>query len=163
MLEKTGIPTPEQIEAIKPSKERLAQGPVAIVECFQEIPCDPCYTACNRGGFLPFADINDLPKTDEEKCNGCGICVGFCPGLAVFIVDETYSDQEALVTIPWEFTRLPQEGSQVWGLDREGKELVQVTVKKVRKSPKKNGAYMLTLIVPKEKAYDIRSISHKEQ
>ena len=162
MLQDTGIPTPEQIEAIKPSKERRARGPVAIVECFQEIPCDPCYTACNRGAFLPFEDINDLPKTDDEKCNGCAICVGFCPGLAVFIVDETYSDDEALVTIPWEFSLVPAEGSKVWGLNREGQEAAQVTVKKVRKSAKKNGAHLLTLIVPKKLAYDIRSINHKE-
>ena len=162
MLEKTGIPTPEQIEAIKPSKERLAEGPVAIVECFQEIPCDPCNTACNRGGILPFADINDLPQTDEEKCNGCGICVGFCPGLAIFILDDTCSDTESLITIPWEFSRLPAEGSQVWGLNREGQKVAMVTVKKVRKSAKKNGAHLLTLMVPKELAYDIRSISHKE-
>lgn len=162
MLERTGIPTPEQIETIKPSKERLAKGPVAIVECFQEIPCDPCNTACNRGGILPFEDINDLPKTDEEKCNGCGICVGFCPGLAIFILDDTYSDTESLITIPWEFSRLPAEGSQVWGLNREGQQVAMVTVKKVRKSAKKNGAHLLTLIVPKDLAYDIRSISHKE-
>ncbi len=162
MLQNTGIPAPEQIEAIKPAKERLAKGPVAIVECFQEIPCDPCFTACKQGAFLPFEDINDLPKTDDEKCNGCAICVGFCPGLAIFIVDETYSEAEALVTIPWEFSRVPAAGSKVWGLNREGREASLVTVKKVRKSPKKNGAHLLTLIVPKNMAYDIRSISHKE-
>ena len=162
MLEKNGIPTKEQIEAIKPPKERLAKGPVAIVECFQEIPCDPCHTACNRGGMLPFEDINDLPKMDFDACNGCGICVGFCPGLAVFIVDETYSEDEALVKIPWEFLRLPEAGSQVKGLDREGNEVATVTVKKVQKSAKKNGAHILWLVVPKELAYDIRSISHKE-
>ena len=98
----------------------------------------------------------------EDKCNGCGICVGFCPGLAIFILDDTYSDTESLITIPWEFCLLPAEGSQVWGLNREGQKVAMVTVKKVRKSAKKNGAHLLTLIVPKDLAYDIRSISHKE-
>ena len=29
-----------------PSEERMAQGPVAVAECVQEIPCNPCETAC---------------------------------------------------------------------------------------------------------------------
>jgi Fe-S-cluster-containing hydrogenase component 2 len=159
MLTRTGVPTQRQIEAVKPPPERLRKGPVAVVECFQEIPCDPCFTSCTRGAILPFADINDLPQLDYDRCNGCGTCVGFCPGLAIFIVDETYSKQEALIKIPWEFLSLPPEGSQVQGLNREGRAVARVTVKKVQRSPKKNGANILTLVVPTELAYEIRSIS----
>jgi Fe-S-cluster-containing hydrogenase component 2 len=162
MLERTGVPTKKQIEEIKPSKERLAQGPVAIVECFQKIPCDPCFTACRRGAFLPFEDINDLPCMDYENCNGCGICIGACPGLAIFVVDETYSDREALVTIPWEFLPVPVEGSTVEGLNREGEPVAEVKVHKVRPAAKKKEAKLVTLVVPKELAYDIRSIRVKE-
>ncbi len=160
MLEKAGVPSGQQVAAVKPSKERLARGPVAIVECFQKIPCDPCYTACKRGGFLPFEDINDLPRMDFEKCNGCGICIGACPGLAIFIVDETYSEDEALVMIPWEFLPVPAEGSTVQGLNREGEAISEVKVKKVRSAGKNNNTYILTLIVPKEFAHDIRSIDN---
>ncbi|MFO7951587.1 MAG: 4Fe-4S binding protein [Bacillota bacterium] len=162
MLSKTGVPTKEQIEAIKPSKERLAKGAVAIVECFQEIPCDPCYTSCKSGCILPFANINDLPQMNFENCTGCGVCIGACPGLAIFVVDETYSDTEALLMIPWEFAPVPEEGSVVTGLSREGKEVGPVTVKKVRSSAQKNGAYILSLEVPKDLAFEIRSISLKE-
>ncbi len=158
MLSKTGVPTDDQIEAVKPSKERLAKGPVVIVECFQEIPCDPCYTACKQGGFLPFEDINDLPEMDFEKCNGCGVCIGACPGLAIFIVDETYSDDEALVIIPWEFVPVPEEGSTVKGLNREGEAVAEVKVKKVRSAGKNKNTNLITLIVPKEFAHEIRSI-----
>ncbi len=158
MLKKTGVPTIEQVEAVKPSPERLAEGPVAIVECFQEIPCDPCYTACKRGGFLPFEDINDLPQMDFEKCNGCGICIGACPGLAVFVVDETYSEDKALLMIPWEFLPVPTEGYIVKGLNREGETLADVEVKKVRSAGSHNQTSILTLIVPKKYAHDIRSI-----
>ncbi len=157
-LDRTGIPTPEQLEAIKPPKERLAKGPVAVVECFQKIPCDPCYAACKRGGFLAFEDINDLPRMDYDNCNGCGICIGACPGLAIFVIDETYSDQETLVTIPWEFLPVPEEGSTVQGLNRSGDPVAPVKVVKVRSSAKKNGASIISLAVPKELAYDIRSI-----
>lgn len=161
MLETTGVPTPEQIEAAKPPGERRVNGPVVMVECFQKIPCDPCHTACKRGGFLPFEDINDLPRLDYDNCNGCGICISYCPGLAIFVVDETYSDQEALIMIPWEFLPIPKEGSIVRGLNRRGEEVAPVTVKKVSSSAKKNGARVITLAVPKKFTYEIRSIEIK--
>jgi len=158
MLSRSGVPTKKQIESVKPSKERLAKGAVAIVECFQEIPCDPCHTACNSGCILPFADINDLPQMDFDKCNGCGVCISACPGLAIFVVDESYSEEEALVMIPWEFTPVPEEGAVVRGLNREGEAVAPATVKKVRSSPQKNGAYIISLVVPKELAFEVRSI-----
>ena len=148
MLAKTGIPTPEQIKAVKPPQERLEKGPVAIVECFQEIPCDPCFTSCSRGAILPFKDINDLPRIDYDRCNGCGNCVGHCPGLAIFIVDETYGENEALIKIPWEFLRLPPAGSRVAGLNREGKEVAPVTVKILR-SPKRTAPTSWCWLSPK--------------
>ncbi len=161
MLSKTGVPTREQVESVKPDRERLARGPVAVIECFQQIPCDPCYTACSRGAIQPFADINDLPRIDFGKCNGCGLCVAYCPGLAVFVVDETYSETEALVRIPWEFLNRPEAGQKAPGLNREGKEVALVTVKRVQPSPSKNGAYILWLAVPKELAFEVRSIPVK--
>jgi len=60
MLEKTGVPTAADIESVFPSEERLANGPVAVIECYQNIPCNPCFTACNRNAILEFEDINDL-------------------------------------------------------------------------------------------------------
>jgi len=66
MLEKTGLPTPKDLAKVSPSKERLSRGPVAIIECFQRIPCDPCYAACKRGAIKEFKDINDLPEIDFE-------------------------------------------------------------------------------------------------
>ncbi len=161
MLETIGVPTPEQIEAAKPARERREKGPVVMVECFQKIPCDPCYTACKRGGFLPFEDINDLPRLDYDRCNGCGICISYCPGLAIFVVDETCSEQEALVVIPWEFLPIPEEGSIVQGLNRRGEVVAPVIVKKVSSSAKKNGARVITLAVPKKFAYEIRSMGFK--
>ena len=43
-----GYPTMEEIKAANgwPTEERFAQGPVAIAECVQEIPCNPCEGAC---------------------------------------------------------------------------------------------------------------------
>jgi len=120
MLEKTGIPTPPQIESIFPSMKRLQSGPVAIIECFQPIPCNPCATSCPQGAILPFENIYNLPITDNDKCNGCGVCIIKCPGLAIMIVDINWSENKALVRLPYEFSPLPAKGQIVQALDRAG-------------------------------------------
>jgi len=135
MLEKTGVPTQAQIDAVFPDEKRLSKGPIAVIECFQQIPCDPCATACPKGAIQPFADINHRPEIDTDKCTGCILCMTKCPGLAIMCVDATWSDTHALVKLPYEFVPLPQKGQIVHTLDREGKvvadaEVVQVTVTK---------------------------------
>jgi Fe-S-cluster-containing hydrogenase component 2/bacterioferritin-associated ferredoxin len=159
MLEKTGVPTKENIESITPSKERLSTGPVAIIECFQEIPCNPCYTSCKKGAIKELTDINDRPELNPEKCNGCGICISNCPGLAIFVVDESYSETEALVKIPYEFLPLPEEGSFVTGMDREGKPVCRAKVEKVMNSKAQDRTPVVSLIVPKEFSMTVRFMS----
>ena len=61
-----------------PSPERRKQGPYAVFECFQSIPCNPCYTACKFGAVKPLTDINDLPEVYYDKCTGCGLCGRIC-------------------------------------------------------------------------------------
>ena len=34
-----------------PSEERMKLGPVACIECLQQIPCNPCEEACPRGAI----------------------------------------------------------------------------------------------------------------
>ena len=46
MFEKTGIPSMEMIMEKFPSIERINKGAVAVIECYKEIPCNPCETAC---------------------------------------------------------------------------------------------------------------------
>lgn len=157
MLEKTGVPTPEQIKEVTPPEEILNSKPVVIVECFQKIPCDPCHTACPTGAIMEFEDINDLPKVDWSKCTGCALCVAKCPGLAVFVVDMTYSDNEAIVKLPYEFLPVPQRGEIVECLNREGVVVSKGKVVQVFE-PFKDGTKVISVVVPKELAMEVRHI-----
>jgi len=159
MLKSTGIATPKDLESVIPSKERLTKGPVAIMECFEKIPCNPCYTSCKRGAIKEFEDINDRPELNVDICNGCGVCISNCPGLAIFVVDETYSETEALVKIPYEFIPLPEEGSYVTGLDRAGKPVCRAKVVKVQSSKAQDRTPVVSLAVPKEFSMVVRFLS----
>jgi len=156
MLEKTGIPTQADIDAVFPCETRLSLGPVAVVECFQSIPCDPCATACPRGAILPFADINDRPKIDSDKCTGCILCMTKCPGLAIITVDATYSNTEAAISLPYEFLPVPEEGQIVQALDRAGTVVADAKVMKVIKP--KNKVTVVTVAADKHLIKTVRNI-----
>lgn len=155
-----GIPTEEDIKKMIPSSEAFDRGPVVIVECFQHIPCDPCAASCPSGAILPFKDINDLPEVDYERCTGCGLCIASCPGLAIFVVDMTYSDSEALIKLPFELLPVPRKGQVVSGLDRAGEKVADVKVDRVLTT--KNKTNVITIIVPRDLAMVIRNIRVEE-
>jgi len=156
MLEKTGIPTDDDLEKVIPDKKRLARGPVVTIECFQRIPCDPCAISCKLGAIKPFKDINDLPMVDFDKCTGCGICISSCPGLAIFVIDMNYSDEKSLIKLPHEMLPLPEKGEDVYALDRAGSILGKVKVVRVLKI--KNKTNIISLEVPKSMVMKVRSI-----
>ena len=161
MLERTGIPTDDDLEKVIPDKKRLAKGPVVIIECFQKIPCDPCAISCKLGAIKPFKDINDLPQIDFDKCTGCGICISSCPGLAIFVIDMNYSDEKSLVKLPHEMLPLPEKGEDVYALDRAGSILGKVKVIKVLKI--KNKTNIISIEVPKSMAMKVRSVKVEDR
>ncbi|MEG1528076.1 MAG: (2Fe-2S)-binding protein [Clostridia bacterium] len=156
MLEKTGIAEQNLIDQVIPSQIRLSKGAVAVVECFQCIPCNPCYTACVRGAMKKLTDINDRPQVNTDICNGCGMCLTSCPGLAIFIVDCSYSDKECLIKLPYEFLPLPKENSFVTATDRSGKPVCRAKVVKVTLSARQDRTAIISLVAPKEFANVIR-------
>ena len=158
MLIDMGIPTKEDLLTVTPPDERFARGPVAIVECFQEIPCNPCVDACNVHAVTMPKDINDLPKVDFDKCTGCGLCIAQCPGLAIFVVDKTHSATHAVVRLPYEFVPVPEKGQYACGLNREGKEMGWFEVVRAVSGGPKNKTTVLWLAVPQELSMEVRNI-----
>jgi len=161
MLERTGIPTDDDLEKVIPDKKRLAKGPVVIIECFQKIPCDPCAASCRLGAIKPFEDINDLPVVDFDKCTGCGICISSCPGLAIFVIDVNYSEKISLIKLPHEMLPLPEKGEEVYALDRDGSILGKAKVVRVLKI--KNKTHIISLEVPKSMVMKVRSIKVEDK
>lgn len=164
-LKTTGVLSGEELLhcAGMPAQKRMEQGPVAIIECTQEIPCDPCVDACRKGAIQIGEDITKPPRLLEEKCNGCGSCIAECPGLAIFVVGLNYSSEGALLKIPYEFFPLPKANSKVLALDREGKVIGEAKVLKVSNPKKNDRTPVLSLLVSKELVFEIRNIRLRER
>ncbi len=140
---------------IKISEERKKKKPYVVIECPERIPCDPCVNACPQGAITINGSIIELPEVDYEKCTGCLLCIPKCPGLAIFVIDER-PDTHSIIYLPYEFLPLPEKGRKAIGLDREGREVCEVTIEKVVQSPKFNHCAIIGISVPKGMEQEIR-------
>ena len=132
-----------------PTEDRYRKGPVVVVECIEEIPCNPCETACSKKSIKVGAPITNLPVlVNENSCNGCGSCIIKCPGLAVFVIDKTYSENEATISLPCELLPLPEKGMKITGLDRRGKEICHGKIIKVLSGKAFNHTNVVTITSP---------------
>lgn len=140
-----------------PSAARLARGPIAVIECAQPIPCNPCETACIKGKLKVGDNIVDLPVLDET-CAGCGLCISQCPGLAIFVVDNTYGETEATVAMPYELRPYPEAGEIVEACDRRGETVCRGRILSVRCPKRNDRCAVLTVIVPKRFSDNVRHV-----
>ncbi|WP_368490995.1 FAD-dependent oxidoreductase [Clostridium sp. BJN0013] len=133
------------------SEKVRKRGIVPIIECTQNIPCDPCQTACSMGCIKIGNTITNLPVVDENSnCIGCGMCVASCSGQAIFLVDENYAPGFAAISMPYELYPLPQKGDKGVALDRAGKVLGEAQVIEVKTIKAMDGTNVLTIKVPLE-------------
>ena len=163
MFEKTGVATREMVMEKFPPVERINKGPVAVVECYQKIPCNPCQTACPVGAICIGDDINNIPRRDEDRCGGCGLCVAKCPGLAIMIVDGSKSPETVEFRIPYEFLPLPRAGETVTGLDRAGQPVCKAKVLKVLNPASFDRTPVVTLEVDRKHLYDFRNFRREAE
>ena len=134
-----------------PNDMQLKKG-VAIIECVQEIPCNPCIDICPVQA-ISMESVHSLPKIDYSKCIGCGLCVGICPGLAIFLIRS--KNAKAQIMLPYEFLPLPTTGQTVTALDREGKEVCDAIVTNIKTN---NNAPVITIEFPKHHVMTVRNI-----
>ena len=144
-----------------PSRERLSKGSVAVIECVQKIPCNPCVDSCSRGAISMGDSINNIPVINFDLCNGCGLCVSNCPGLAIFLIDITVEDNKALIGMPYEFLPLPEKDETVHLLNRAGEICGEGMVAKVRNTKVQDRTPIVFLLVNREQVMDIRFFRRK--
>ncbi len=158
MLEKTGVPGKEQIRKSFPDKALLVR-PKAILECYEDIPCNPCSTSCPFDAIEIGAKINQQPVLKVDLCTGCALCVPSCPGIA--IMTAQIKDHKAVFKIPYEFLPLPKKG-EVWkGLDRFGQALCEATIEHVLLAKPQDRTAVVTVSVPVEHLYTFSTIEVK--
>lgn len=135
-----------------------------VIECTQNIPCNPCQDACKKGCIKIGTDMTALPQVDPDAgCINCGMCVANCPGQAIFLVDEHYSEDSATVTLPYEFLPLPKKGDAGVALSRGGSPVCDAEVVAVRKVPAFDQTALVTIKVPKDFAGTARFFKAGEE
>lgn len=155
MLEKDGVPSVELLKSRFPKKEQLIR-PLAVTECYEAIPCNPCSTSCPFGAIHIGEDINTPPTVDYNICTGCGICVFNCPGLAIFTVQETANN--LIYKIPYEFIPRPVVGEIMYAVNRSGEIIGKCEVEKVTYTKKQDKTALIQVKVPKDLLYDFVTV-----
>jgi len=158
MLKNDGIISPEELAPVIPPKARLGKGPVAIIECLQDIPCDPCVSACPVKAIRMKEGITDKPVLEFDTCTGCGLCIPKCPGLAIFVINMKHSAGMATVSMSHELLPVPEKGQEVTALDRTGKAVGKVKVLRVVNPPGYDHTAVVTIEVPADQVNNIRAI-----
>ena len=150
-----GYVADEEIERFPGVTHRAGVHPV--MECTQNIPCNPCQDACPKHCIKIGAHITSLPAVEENAtCVGCGMCVASCSGQAIFLVDETFEPGFATVTIPYEFLPLPEKGEKGLGLGRNGQPVCEAEVISVKSAKAFDHTNLLTIKVPADMAMKAR-------
>lgn len=150
---------------VKPFRQKLGPEHFAkkerrvIVDCAQDIPCNPCEVSCRFDAIRIGEMINQPPDVDPARCTGCGDCVGRCPGRAIRLLRYNQSDETSLLTVPYEFLPEPEIGAVVRLLDEEGAVVCEGAVKRTKGFDDPVGCNEVTVEIPKEHAFRARSIA----
>ncbi|WP_414150609.1 FAD-dependent oxidoreductase [Acetobacterium carbinolicum] len=147
----------EQEMGAYPGVKTEIKGIHPVIECTQNIPCNPCQDACVKGCIKIGANITALPVVDTQlACTGCGMCVAACSGQAIFLVDDHSEPGYAAITIPYEFLPLPEKGAIGKALDRSGTEVCQAEIVGIKSAKVMDHTSLLTMKVPAEMAMKAR-------
>lgn len=157
-FKKRGFMTVDEARCLRgyPSTERMSKGSVAVIECGEDIPCNPCENSCPRKAIKIGHPITNPPELDADLCNGCGLCIPHCPGQAIFVVD--LSGEKALISMPYEFLPIPEKGTQLYACDRSGRVVTEATVVRTVMPGVFDKTAVLIVAVEKDFADTVRAV-----
>ena len=145
-----GFVTEDEIKAF-PAASYEKEGVHPVIECTQNIPCNPCQEACKFGCIMVGANITRIPCVDTaKKCSGCGMCVATCSGQAIFLVNKEYEKGFSSVTFPYEFLPMLEKGDKGKALDRSGAPVCDAEIIDVKDSPAMDKTAVVTMKIPTE-------------
>lgn len=152
---------PGEVQAI--DEGMRAEQVFPVLHCRQEIPCDPCTSVCPYGLIIIGSqDIRGLPSfsaPDDKTCIACERCVAICPGLAITVVDFRKDPDQALVSLPLEFSEdYINAGDRVPLTDIDGNPLGEYPVTRVRTLRQLSSTRIVQVQVPAEIATKVTGI-----
>lgn len=145
-----------------PEKE---EGVFPIINCIQEIPCNPCTTVCPKDCIKLDGDsIMNVPLYVNDACIGCEQCVAICPGLAITLVDYRKSPDYVVVTVPFEFEEgTINAGDTVTAVDINGDVLEETEVLSIKNVKINNRTPLVKLKASKKNAKNIVGIKIQKE
>ena len=140
---------------------KIRKKAIAVLECYEEIPCNPCMHSCPHDAIRIEGGIHHTPVLDETKCVGCGICITHCSGQAIFL--EEIKGDSGYVSIPYEFIPLPAKGTKVNATGREGQYICEGEIIEVKSAKAFDHTSVVKIKVPQEYVSDVRGFRYMEE
>ena len=160
MLHRDGIVSIDLTRSVFPNHVHLVR-PKAVLECFEEIPCNPCATSCPFDAIYIGDAIHHVPTINLEKCTGCGLCVVACPGLAIYTVQ--INQDKAVFKIPYEMPGTMEVNQMVQAINRKGEVIGEAKIVGIKKPKTFDCTALVTIEVDIEHLYDfitVRAYEH---
>lgn len=143
------------------AKDFVGKEKRVLINCNQEIPCNPCESHCHLNAIKIGSEINQQPSVDFNICKGCSLCVPACPGRAIRVLQYNYEDSLSALTLPFEFLPYPKVGEELPVYSVDATKLCTGKVIRVQEAKKKTECGMVTISLPKEHAFTATAIQLK--
>jgi len=159
-----GYNTRKELEGygVFPPEEIIKSKRVAVIECIEDIPCNPCEEACRFNGIHK-ESFTKPGKVDWNNCNGCAACLIVCPGLSIFLMQ--IKDGKGYVTLPYEIMPAPKVGKKAKLLNRAGEVIGQgrIVAPTYKALGDANPRWVVTVEIHEiELTYEVRAIMIQE-
>lgn len=159
-----GYLSDDEVERFPGAAAANAVGIHPVIECTQNIPCNPCQDACRFGCIKVGEHMTTLPAIEvSARCVGCGMCVANCPGQAIFLIKKEEDTGTATVTLPYEFLPVPEKGTKGVALGRDGSVVCSAEVVDAKTAGPMDGTVLLTMKIPLEMSMKARFFKTVEE